>query len=180
MARSVRTNKALIPGRRVGTKRRDMRWLAPDGTEWDSKFEYEIFLTYQKAGMHVRRTTEQDSLLFTRPVRNGACTECCSSEVVSRHTYTPDLFVSDAIDRRQGPESALPTAGYYIEAKGYLRAEQRSLLRALRKARPDVDLRVIVQRDYKVTKSLTITEWVRKYLRARVAVWHSGVTPTWS
>lgn len=176
MARRVRTNKATVPGRKVGTKRRDMRWLAPDGTEWDSKFEYEIFLAYEKEGKSARRTTEQDSLLFTRPVRNGACTECESCTVVSRHRYTPDLYVGAEDNREFG---GLQATSYYVEAKGYLRAEQRSLLRSLRKARPDVDLRLIVQRDYKVTKSLTITEWARKYLRVRAVVW-AGRVPEWS
>jgi len=177
MARSVRGSKArsVIPGHKVGAKRRDMRWLAPDGTEWDSKFEYEIFLTYQKVGLSVRRTNEQDRLLFTRPVRNGACTECDSCSVVSRHYYTPDIYVGAADDRER---SGLQATGYYVEAKGYLRAEQRSLLRSLRKARPDVDLRLIVQRDYKVTSKLTITEWARKYLRVRAHVWN-GTVPAW-
>lgn len=177
MARRVRaaSAKEVIPGHKVGVKRRDMRWSAPDGTEWDSKFEYAVFLGYKEAGLDVRRTTEQDSLFYTRPVRNGACTKCDSCEVVSRHRYTPDLYAGSKDDRQR---SGLQAPGYYVEAKGYLRAEQRSLLRALRKARPDVDLRLIVQRDYKVTSKLTITEWARKYLRVRAVVW-TGRVPTW-
>jgi hypothetical protein len=151
-----------------------MRWMAPDGTEWDSKFEYEVFLTYQKAGLNVRRTTEQDSLLYTRAVRNGACTKCGSCEVVSRHSYTPDLHVSAEDNREQG---GLQATSHYEEVKGYLRAEQRSLLRALRKARPDVDLRAVVQKDYKVGKG-TVCQWFRKYLKMPCVVW-TGEVPKW-
>lgn len=169
-----RASKAFIPGQKVGTKRRDMRWLAPDGVEWDSRFEYEVFLAHQKAGLNVRRTTEQDTLSFTRPVRNGTCTNCGSCEVASRHRYTPDLHV-DTEDNRE--HSGLETTGYAIETKGYLRADQRSLLRALRKARPDSDLRAIVQRDYKVGKG-TVCEWFRKFLKMPCVVW-AGEVPKW-
>jgi hypothetical protein len=174
MARRVSRVSAVVPGKRVGTKRRDMRWLAPDGTEWDSKFEYEVFLTYQKAGLNVRRTTEQDSLLFTRPVRNGTCAICGSCEVASRHRYTPDLHVGAEDDRER---SSVQTASHYEEVKGYLRADQRSLLRALRKAKPDVDLRAVVQRDYKVGKG-TVCQWFRKYLKMPCVVWN-GEVPKW-
>lgn len=173
-AKAVRPGKCTAPGKKVGTKRRDMRWLAPDGTEWDSCFEYEVFLAYQKAGINVRRTTEQDSLFFSRPVRNGVCEKCGACDVVSRHRYTPDLHASAEDNRERG---GLEAPGYLIETKGYLRAEQRSLLRALRKARPDVDLRAIVQRDYKVGKG-TICAWFRKYLKMPCVVWQ-GEVPEW-
>lgn len=176
MARRIRADaKAVTPGYKVGTKRRDMRWMAPDGVEWDSKLEYEVFLAYQKEGKNVRRAGEEDRLFYTSPVRNGACTQCDSCEVVQRHSYTPDLHVGAEDNRERG---GLQAASHYVEVKGYLRAEQRSLLRSLRKARPDVDLRLIVQRDFKVTSKLTLTEWARKYLRVRVVVW-SGRVPTW-
>lgn len=165
----------VTPGKRVGTKRRDMRWLAPDGVIWDSKFECEVFNAYGRAGIKVRKTDESDSVAYTRPVRNGLCTQCSAREVVSEHTYTPDLH---AVPEKAGTASLDNEQPYYLEAKGYLRAERRSLLRALCKARPDLRLRLLVQRDYKVTAKLTISEWARKYLRIPVAVW-TGKPPTW-
>jgi len=164
-----------VPGRKIGTKRRDMRWLAPDNTEWDSKLEYAVFLAYKAAGINVRRATEEDRLFYTSPIRNGACTECDSCKVVQRHSYLPDFSVSSEDDRQRG---GLQAASHLVEVKGYLRAEQRSLLRSLRKARPDVDLRFIFERDYHVTSKLSVTEWAKKYLRVRATVWN-GTVPEW-
>lgn len=162
-----------IAGSRIGTKRRDMRWKSPDGEIWASRFEYSVYFTLKEKGFNVRRTNaEQDSMGYTAPVRNGECTACASTAVVTNHVYTPDLFVN------QGGQGG-GSAGYYIEAKGYLRAPQRSLIRAFRKARPDVDLRFVVQADYKVGKS-TISGWVARYLRCKVHVWNGNLPGSWS
>lgn len=159
-----------IPGKRVGTKRRDMRWLAPDGVEWDSRFEYEVFRAHEQAGLRVRRCGPEDRVSYTRPVRNAVCGGCGSARVVTTHIYTPDLSVD--------PDEGLDGT-YVVECKGYLRAERRSLLRALVKARPDLRLRLIVQRDYPINKrGTTITEWARKFLKVPVAVWR-GTPPDW-
>jgi hypothetical protein len=164
-----------------------MRWMV-DGTEYDSRFEYEVLTALSKQGnVNVRRTSEHDSIPYTRVVRQGVCSKCGSDCVVSTHSYTADAYVSAIADAKGGdnaggsgqPASAVEAPGYYAEVKGYLRADRRSLLRALRKARPDVDLRFIVQRDYRVTKSLYLTEWIRKYLKCPVVVYKPGVPISW-
>jgi hypothetical protein len=68
---------------------------------------------------------------------------------------------------------------YYIEAKGYIRAERRRLLRAFRNARQDIDLRLVVERDYKVTAKLTIVQWARKYLKCPAVVWDGKLPEEW-
>lgn len=183
MAKRVRKPAAPVtPGQRVGTKRRDMRWEA-EGQTWDSRLEYEVYRVYRDAGYDIRRCTEQDSVRYTRPVRNGLCNGCGSNEVDSVHSYTADFFVSanQKATGQQPSGNATPVAaaGHYLEVKGYLRADRRSLLRALRKARPDVDMRLIAQRDYKVTRTATLTQWARKYLRCPSALW-TGAVPDWS
>ncbi len=167
----------VIPGKRVGTKRRDMRWQAPDGTVWASRFEYGVFLAHASAGIPVRKCDESDCVRYTRPVRNAACGECGSARVATTHTYTPDLSVDPEEHRKR---KALDDDGpYVIECKGYLRADRRSLLRALCKERPDLPLRFIVERDYKVSRSLSITGWIRKFLKKPAVVW-DGNPPDWS
>jgi len=159
-----------------------MRWEAPDGSVWASRFEYEVYRGLKESGVAVRRTDEQDRLFYSRPIRKGTCAACGSSNVVSRHSYCPDLFVStqQPDERRSGQSAAVPAAGYYIEAKGFFRADRRSLLRSLRKARPDVDLRLVVQRDYRITKrGLSLVQWIRKYLKCPVAIWTTGGGLTW-
>lgn len=174
--------RPVTPGVRVGTKRRDMRWQA-EGQEWDSRLEYEVFRVYRDAGYNIRRCTAEDSVRYTRPVRNGVCNACGAVSVDSVHSYTADFFVF-AGPKAEGGQSAaadaaVASAGHYLEVKGYLRADRRSLLRALRKARPDVDLRLIAQRDYRVTKTATLTQWARRYLRCPAILWNGGV-PDWS
>lgn len=176
MARRIRAAKAVTPGKRVGTKHRDMRWEV-DGEIWASRFEYEVYDAYRRAGYQVRKTTEQDRVAYTRPVRNGLCLQCGVREVASEHTYTADLSVVPKADRQQPHlDDGRP---YLLEAKGYLRAERRSLLRALCKARPDLRLRLLVQRDYKVTSKLTITEWAAKYCKIPVAVFDGRPVTEW-
>lgn len=56
-------------------------------------------------------------------------------------------------------------AGYYIDVKGYMRANKRSLLRSFCKARPDIALRILLQRDYPLSKTATIAQWLNKTVR---------------
>lgn len=161
-----------IAGSRVGTKFRDMRWQSPDGTVWASRFEYDVFSTLMSKGYNVERTTESDSLAYTAAVRNGECTKCASREVVTRRHYTPDILVHPK------PDGGGKTGSYYIEAKGYLRADRRSLLRSFRKARPDVDFRLIIQKDYRVGKRL-LSDWVKSFLKIPVHVWNGKIPEDW-
>lgn len=170
MGRTSAAVRQTTPGKRVGTKRSDLRWRAPDGVVWSSRYEYELYLELKEQEHNVRKTTEKDSMGYASPVRSGRCLQCGSSEVVQQHVYTADLFV----DKEGGPNKSKHSSGdgdYHIEAKGYIRAPKRALLRHLRKTRPDVDLRFVVQRDYRVTKQATITEWARKYLKVPAIVW---------
>jgi hypothetical protein len=154
-----------------------MRWKTPDGVVWDSRFEAEVFDGYGRAGYQVRQTTEHDRVLYTRGVRNGLCGKCGSAEVATSHSYQADLSI---LPKDGGQQPSLDDGGaYLLEVKGYIRAERRSLLRALLKARPDLRLRLLVQRDYKVTKSLSLTDWAVKYLRIPVAVWTGQPPTTW-
>jgi hypothetical protein len=162
--------KAAIAGSRVGTKKSDMRWLAPDGTVWASRFEYAVYSTLKEKGYDVRKTTEQDRMAYTSPVRNGRCTRCSSSCVVEDRSYTPDLFVV--------PRGSDAASGYYLEAKGYLRGERRTLLRAFRKTGPACDLRLVVQRDYKVGKS-TLVGWGLRLLKVPTVVWDGDLPEGW-
>ena len=141
-----------------------MRWRDPTGEEWDSRYEYTIYAAYKASGKDIRRTEKGDTFSFTLPIRGGTCEACKSAKVGQRRTYRPDFFVSTSRDD--------PTAGYYIEAKGYLRAKQRSLLRNFYKANPDIDVRYILQRDFAATKRSSISQWFAKFLpNSKVSVW---------
>lgn len=162
------------PTRRKG----DRHYDAPDGSVWDSLFEYKVYLRLaDEDGIRTRRTVPGSGdtfIYFDRP-RSAICRNCGSDQVVQQRSYTPDLFcdpvqhsVQDRLDRDT-----------WVEAKGYLRGHDRRLLRCFVKERPDVNLWIIFQRDYYVTKptakrpgGLRITEWAAKYLKGtRVSVW---------
>lgn len=155
-------------GRRVGTKRRDMRWESPDGALWDSRFEYEVHDGFQRSASRgkVRRTEQggRDTFSYSVPVRNATCDSCGQAKVSKHRHLTPDLF-------HDGTDANGHKGSYFIETKGYLRAAERSLLRAFCKARQDVSLRILYQRDFPVSKSLTITQWTAKFLKIPFAVW---------
>lgn len=168
-ARAKRSPKPAVLGQRVGTKKSDTRWQDEEGTIWASRFEYQVYVALREHGYAVRRTNGDDSMRYTVDVRGAKCSKCDSSCVVQERTYTPDLFVSQR-------DTASP--GYYVEAKGYIRAEKRRLLRGFVGTRKDIDLRFIVQRDYPVGKS-TLVEWARKYLKIPVHVWDGDIPEDW-
>ena len=164
-------------GRRVGTKRSDTRWQDETGHIWASKFEYQVFCGLQAGSgrAYTARKCERgaDTFNYESPVKSARCRDCKSSAVFTERTYTPDFCITGTggSDAQRGR--------YYIEAKGYLRSEQRRLLRDFRKACPLVNLRLVVARDYAVTRKLNLTEWVEKFLRCPVVVWTGELPEDW-
>ncbi len=180
MGRKSTAKPPKVSGQRVGSKRRDMRWLDPDGNVWASRFEYSVYKTLKDKGYDVRKTAEQDRMAYSSDVANGRCRGCQSTDVVTERHYTPDLFV---VPKQTSPgltaDPLDPSRhGYYLEAKGYLRAERRTLLRAFRKTGPRCDLRLVVQRDYTVGKS-TLVGWATRLMKVPAVVWTGDLPETW-
>lgn len=168
MAKRIKKQVIQVKGSRVGTKRSDFRWLDADGTVWASKFEYTVYKALKDAGVNVRKTTEEDSVPYQSTFTHAYCAGCQSTNVVQDRTFTPDLFV---VLQAQPGRSELHGQGYSAEVKGYLRADRRKLLRDLRRAKPLHDLRFIIERDYKVTAKLSLSQWITKYLKCPVITW---------
>lgn len=172
-ANKVRKAVSKVAGEKVGTKRNDRRWLAPDGTEWDSKLEYGVYCEFDKS-TRVRKTTKGDTVAFTSPVRSGSCASCGGTEIVKRRHYTPDLFVIPA-------DSKSEADGYYIEVKGYLRPAERTLFRYLYQTNKDLNLRLVFQADHRAagTKG-RISEWFAKFCpNWKFLVWRLEVPKDW-
>lgn len=163
-------------GRRVGTKRSDTRWEDEHGYIWASRFECAVWQALRAAHGDSAKRCERgaDTFTYKSPAKQAVCSECGSRKAFTNRTYTPDFFVSP----RAGHGSSV-NVGYYIEAKGYLRADKRRLLRDFRASRPDIDLRLLVERDYKVSDTLTIRQWAARYLRCKTALFVSGSAPVW-
>ena len=158
---------------RVGSKRSDRRWRAPDGTVWASKFEWAVYDSLKRSGYNIRRCGEGDTVSYTEPKANARCMVCGNRECVQDRTYTPDLFLS----RDGGKKSD----GYFIEVKGYFRREKRQLFRCLRNSRPDINLRLILEADHWVTKGKTrMSDYCERYLKTTpYHIWDGDIPEEW-
>jgi hypothetical protein len=177
-----KAKKPVLAGHKVGTKRSDLRWIDHEGTEWASKFEAEVYHSAKLANAPVRKCIKgkpdapnSDTYSFwDSSNRRSKCRACGSSEVGQLRSYTPDLVWDPALLSKGSADEDHKGSSpqrYLVDVKGYLRAGKRSILRAFKKARPDADLRFIFQRDYRISKTATITSWCTKSLKAPYVVW---------
>jgi len=81
---------------------------------------------------------EPDSFEYEDPVGNGVCKLCGSTEVVKGRTYTPDFF--------------FPETHVYVETKGKFDAQSRRIIQNVCEHYPDMDLRMVFQRDNPLQK----------------------------
>lgn len=157
------TAKPVVAGKRAGFKRSDFRWIDEDGVTWASRFECGVYKALRDVGLDVRKASEADTVAYTSSFPHGYCGDCKSENVIQDRTFTPDLV--------------LP--GFVIEAKGYLRADRRKLLRDMRKCLPDYPLRFVIERDMKVTAKCSLSQWIAKYLKCPVIVWKGSLPSDW-
>lgn len=119
------------------------------GRRWDSKFEWRIADWCERNG--VEYTAQPRSFDYGTPVANAKCVGCGSTKIVKSRSYTPDFLLAGQ--------------DYYIEAKGYLRPDARSLLQHFAKARPDVPIRFVFQENKSLPLKRTpdYRSWGEKY-----------------
>lgn len=157
----------MRPGRFKGQKKSDKRFWAPDGEEWASKFEWEVYCGFHDrasalCGTEVRRTTQGDSFAYGRPKRKAECLECGSDKVVQRCTITQDLYVHTVRER------------YYVEAKGHFPGSRRAAYRDFFKseAARGTMVRFVLQTNARATKRMTMLEYFQRYFKGvDVIVW---------
>ena len=144
---------------RVGTKRGDRRWRSDDGRIWASKFEYQVFDAFTRAGCDVRPCDARDTVNYVEPRRNSRCLECSSSDIVQDRSYTPDLCVNQAA-------SGHDESYYFVEVKGYFPATRRKLFRDYRNAVPSHRVRIVFEKDGWVTKGKSkYSDYCDRYLK---------------
>ena len=101
-----------------------------------SKYEIRQALWLAKHGVKFEYETIQ--LRYTEPVRSGECLECGAGDVVKHRLYTPDFY--------------FPETGIIVETKGKFDAPGRSIIQNVLDSHPDIDLRIVFQRDNYLTK----------------------------
>lgn len=160
---------------RLSKKRNDKRWQTEDGSVFASKLEAVVFEKLRQSELvDVRRCSagEGDTFDYTTPVRSGSCGSCGSDRIVQRRTYTPDLCLTPRGSSRDGPRR-------YLEIKGYFPGPKRSLLRAFLKERPEIDLRLVLERDQRATSSHTLLEYCHRFFKIPVHVWDGQIPRSW-
>lgn len=160
---------AVPAGGRIGTKRSDLRFRAPDGSEWASPFEYKVFAALTEQGVEVRKTDTIDAIKYTSPVKNGraVCPGICS-EVVQDRVYTPDLLFTTDTPRL-----------VYLETKGYFPGPKRNLFKQARSQHPELDIRLVASTDHWVTKGKTrLSDWAKRF-RIPFHVWNGSLPQEW-
>jgi len=177
---SSKRNKISHPperGHKVGTKRADKRWIDEHGEVWASRFECKVYESGKRAGVKIRKCDKggSDTVSYHSKVRDGVCQSCQGTDIIKQRRYTPDLRVFQDTGTEACNESS-----YYVEAKGYMRAPQRALLRDLCKTGALTGLRFILQADYRATASLTIGGWIDKFLHCKWAVFNGEWPVTWN
>lgn len=181
--RGRKTDKLSDPperGHRVGVKKSDRRWQDEYGEIWASRFECLVYSSARDAGLKARRCDKGglDTFPYSSEIRDGVCQSCEGTNVVKQRRYTPDICILPA--STGGVNPSIPGADkYYVEAKGYLRASERALLRSLFASKAVADLRIILQADYRIGKH-TFGWWIDRYLKCKWAVFDGSWPTTWS
>jgi len=98
-----------------------------------SGFEGQIAEDLYARGIHFGYETV--SMDYVSTVRGGVCMDCGSKKCGKRRKYTPDF----AVLRNKGHV-------LYVEAKGRFPSTDRSKMRDVKRANPDVDIRILFQK----------------------------------
>lgn len=118
------------------------------GFDFRSKFEYRLALSLEARG--IKYGYEQEELEYFTKVQGGSCDDCNGTHISKRRWYTPDFFLPN---------------GVVIEAKGQFTAGNRVTLKAIRKAHPTLDLRLVFMADNRISKNSTTTysDWAEQF-----------------
>ena len=111
-----------------------------------SNFERNIAASLKSRG--IKYEYEPFQFEYYTKVRGGCCWACGSEgESYQRRWYTPDFLIRNV----------------YVEAKGKLDSRNRTKLIDVKKAHPDLDLRLVFMRDNKIKGTkMKYSDWALK------------------
>jgi hypothetical protein len=102
-----------------------------------SGFEFDVWRWLQEA--EVEFEYEEESFQLWLSVQRGhKCVKCGGKKIVKSSLYTPDFFLSN---------------GIVLETKGRFTALDRKKALAMKEQWPEIDYRLVFQRDNKLSKS---------------------------
>lgn len=123
-----------------------------------SKFERRLADSLEERGIPYGYETLQ--LEYYTKVRGGVCESCGEhKEIYQRHWYTPDFIIRHGSDETGTPSNLI------VEAKGRFTASDRSKMKAVKEAHPELDIRMVFMGNNKVHKNsdMRYGDWCDKY-----------------
>lgn len=82
---------------------------------------------------------ENIKIPYTSTVKNGLCEKCGNKKALQRRTYLPDF--------------TFPDYGWILEVKGRLTSSDRSKMIDIKKANPEISIRLLLLQDNKLRKN---------------------------
>lgn len=122
---------------------------------------YEVRISEDLEEQGIGFAYESTTLMYNkRTTRKMVCLDCGSQHVLQKAKYLTDF--------------RLPN-GIYIEAKGWFKASDRSKMESVIKCNPDLDVRMLFQKEgwANASKTVSYTQWCDK----RKIKWAIGLVP---
>ncbi|RMG76683.1 MAG: hypothetical protein D6711_03345 [Chloroflexi bacterium] len=119
-----------------------------------SVYEERIAVNLKKHKRIVSFRYEPFRIQYLLPIDRYKCQDCGSDNIGAKRWYTPDFI----IESRKGKNSFL------LEAKGKFTAKDRKKILAVRNSNPDLDIRLLFQRDNKIHRNseTRYSEWATR------------------
>ena len=116
----------------------------------EKRSNFEETVAKQLRRKKIRYRYEADEIEYIHPVVNGQCADCGSVHVGKTRRYTPDYSLPDS-----------PTI--FLEAKGRFTSVDRSKHIAIKRSRPDIEIRFVFMQDKYLTKAKKhrYTDWCK-------------------
>ena len=115
---------------------------------------YESQIAQDLEARDVSFSFEEETFDYISTVRGGVCSACGSTKTGKKRKYTPD-FIIPVTSRR------LSHRPLVVEAKGRFPSTDRSKMRDVRKAHPEMDVRILFQKRSKKQAAIVAT-WCDK------------------
>jgi len=118
-------------------------------SEHRSKLEDRLAQVLKNKSVKYKYEAESYEVWVELPDKQAHCAACGSKALEKRRSYTPDFFLDN---------------GVVIEAKGKFTADNRRIIEAFLEQHPDVDFRMIFQRDNPVRSGAKsrYSDWCKK------------------
>jgi hypothetical protein len=118
----------------MGYRKKGIKYKTKKGLEVRSKLEVKVLNQLDELG--VKYKYEHTKLEWWDKLIGSKCQDCGSANIAKRRMYVPDVLLE---------------SGTVLEIKGRLTSRDRRLIKGIRKRYPELDYRLIFDRDNKIS-----------------------------